>query len=108
MSVPQGFGAAAAHHDRRWRRPLSAPPATEIPSFYFPGGREGGEPADAVTVYKSEIEETLKAKWNRPEDMADSGYVAEVDISVSPDKEGQLSNPACGEGVRGTSGGMIP
>jgi TonB family protein len=71
--------------------PTSAPPATEIPNFYVPGGREVVT-ADAVTVYKSEIEETLKAKWNRPEDMADSGYVAEVDISVSPD--GQLSNPA--------------
>jgi hypothetical protein len=68
----------------------SAPPAAEIPSFYVPGGREVVT-ADAITVYKSQIEEALKAKWNRPEGMDDTKYVAEVQISVSPD--GQLSNP---------------
>jgi outer membrane biosynthesis protein TonB len=70
--------------------PAAAPPATELPSFSFGGGRDVST-ADAVTVYKGEIEASLKAKWNRPEDITDPTYVAEVDIQV--DKDGQLSNP---------------
>jgi outer membrane biosynthesis protein TonB len=75
--------------------PASAPPATEIPNIVFGGGRTV-DSADPVTVYKGAIEEKLKANWNKPEDMADSGYVAQVDISVSPD--GQLSNPVWEKG----------
>jgi outer membrane biosynthesis protein TonB len=70
--------------------PVSAPPTTELPSFYV-GGDRTVISGDANTVYKGQIEASLKANWNRPEDMQDSGYVAEVDIQV--DKDGQLSNP---------------
>ncbi len=68
----------------------AAPPAVEMPSFSFSGGRDVVT-GDAVTVYKGQIEASLRAKWNRPEDLTDSGYVAEVEISVSP--AGQLSTP---------------
>ncbi|HXC98107.1 MAG TPA: energy transducer TonB [Verrucomicrobiae bacterium] len=75
--------------------PVSAPPAVEMPSFSFGGGRDV-ETADANTVYKGQIESSLKAKWNRPEDLQDRGYVAEVDIQV--DKDGQLSSPVWKKG----------
>jgi hypothetical protein len=75
--------------------PVSAPPATELPSFYVGGGRDVMT-GDANTVYKGQIEASLKAKWNRPEDITDTSYTAEVDIQV--DKDGQLSNPVWKKG----------
>ena len=54
------------------------------------------ETGDANTVYKGQIESSLKAKWNRPEDLTDPTYMAEVDIQV--DKDGQLSNPVWKKG----------
>ncbi len=75
--------------------PVSAPPAVEMPSFSFGGGRDV-ETGDANTVYKGQIESSLKAKWNRPEDLTDPAYMAEVDIQV--DKDGQLSNPVWKKG----------
>ena len=69
--------------------PVSAPPAVDVPSFYVQGASVGT--GDAVTIYKGQIEASLKARWNRPEDLTDDGYVAEVDIAVGPD--GQLSDP---------------
>jgi TonB C terminal len=70
--------------------PAAAPPATELPSFYVGGGREVMT-GDAVTIYKGQIEASLKARWNRPEDITDTTCMAEVDIQV--DQEGNLSNP---------------
>lgn len=75
--------------------PVSAPPATEVPSFSFDGGRTV-ETADAVTVYKEQIQQSLKARWNRPENMQDDAFVAEVDIQVS--KDGELSSPVWKKG----------
>jgi hypothetical protein len=75
--------------------PVSAPPAVEMPSFSFGGGRDVGT-GDANTVYKGQIESSLKAKWNRPEDLTDPTYTAEVDIQV--DKDGLLSNPVWKKG----------
>jgi len=75
--------------------PVAAPPATELPSFYVAGGRDVVT-GDAVSVYKGQIEASLKAKWNRPEDITDPSYVAEVDIQV--DKDGNISNPVWKKG----------
>jgi hypothetical protein len=70
--------------------PVVAPANTELPSFEFDGGKAVETSSDPVQLYKGFIEYTLRSKWNRPEDMADDNYVAEVDVAVAHD--GTLSD----------------
>ncbi len=76
--------------------PTVAPPATELPSFDFGGGKEVISSSDPVQLYKSAIEYALRSKWDRPEDMDDDKYVAEVQVSVG--RDGSLSNPVWQKG----------
>jgi outer membrane biosynthesis protein TonB len=76
--------------------PIVAPPAAEVPSFDFDGGKTVESSSDPVQIYKSQVEYALRSKWNRPDNMQDDDYVAEVAISVSPD--GQLSDPVWEKG----------
>ncbi len=71
--------------------PVIAPPAAELPSFDFEGGKAVESSSDPVQLYKGYLEYALRQKWNRPDDMADEGYVAEVEVSV--DKKGGISDP---------------
>ena len=71
--------------------PTVAPPAAELPSFEFEGGKTVESSSDPVQIYKSQLEYALRSKWNRPENLADDNYVAEVEITV--DRTGRLSNP---------------
>jgi len=71
--------------------PVVAPPANDVPSFEFEGGKAVNSESDPVQLYKGYIEYTLRSKWNRPENMADDNFVAEVAVSV--DKQGNLSQP---------------
>jgi len=68
--------------------PVVAPPATEVPSFEFGGGKTVNSESDPVQLYKGYIEYVLRSKWNRPDNMADDDYVAEV--QVQEDKTGNL------------------
>jgi hypothetical protein len=68
--------------------PVVAPPAAEVPSFEFEGGKAVNSERDPVQLYKGYMEYTLRSKWNRPEDMADEKFVAEVAVSV--DQQGNL------------------
>ncbi|HEY1661139.1 MAG TPA: TonB C-terminal domain-containing protein [Verrucomicrobiae bacterium] len=76
--------------------PTVAPPATELPSFDFGGGKEVISSSDPVQLYKSAIEYAMRSKWDRPEDMDDDKYVAEIQVSVS--RDGSLSNPVWQKG----------
>jgi TonB C terminal len=71
--------------------PTVAPPATELPSFEFEGGKTVETSSDPIQLYKGAVEYALRSKWNRPEDLADNNFVAEVEVSVS--RDGRLSNP---------------
>jgi len=71
--------------------PTVAPPAAELPSFVFEGGKAVETSSDPVQLYKGQVEYALRAKWNRPDNLKDDDYVAEVKLSV--DREGQLSHP---------------
>jgi len=71
--------------------PVVAPPAAEVPSFEFEGGKAVNSESDPVQLYKGYMEYTLRAKWNRPENLDDSAYVAEVAVNV--DRQGNLSRP---------------
>ncbi len=71
--------------------PTVAPPAADLPAFEFEGGKAVETSSDAVQVYKGYLEYALRSKWNRPDNLADDNYVAEVDIAVN--RAGDVSDP---------------
>ena len=76
--------------------PVVAPANNDIPALEFEGGTTVISERDPVKLYKSRIESTLRAKWNRPEDMEDDKYAAEVLVDV--DRHGNVSNPVWEKG----------
>ena len=68
--------------------PVVAPAAVDVPSFDFAGGKTVLSESDPVQLYKGYIEYTLRSKWNRPENLPDNQYAAEVGVNV--DKQGNL------------------
>jgi periplasmic protein TonB len=76
--------------------PTVAPPAQELPSFDFGGGKSVISSSDPVQLYKSALEYAFRSKWNRPEDMDDDSYVAEVRVSVG--RDGSISDPVWEKG----------
>lgn len=71
--------------------PVVAPPAAELPSFDFDGGKLVQSSSDPVQLYKGMLEYALRSKWNRPTDMADDDFVAEIEVAV--DRAGKISDP---------------
>ncbi len=71
--------------------PTVAPPAADLPSFVFEGGKTVETSSDPVQLYKGQVEYALRSKWNRPDNLKDDAYVAEVQLSV--DRDGQLRDP---------------
>ena len=54
-----------------------------LPAFDFSdGAKEVQTISDPNAIYKALVEHTLRSRWNRPEDIADDTYVAEVELSV--------------------------
>jgi len=76
--------------------PVVAPAAVDMPSFEFGGGKTVLSENDPVQLYKGYMEYILRSKWNRPENMADDNYVAEVLVNV--DKQGNLGGIAWRKG----------
>jgi hypothetical protein len=62
--------------------PAAAPPAATIPSFDFAGGKVVETTSNPIQLYKSFVEYTLRTRWNRPENVQDDDYVAEIDLSI--------------------------
>jgi outer membrane biosynthesis protein TonB len=71
--------------------PTVAPPAAELPAFNFEGGKAVESSSNPVELYQGLLQSAFTAKWNKPEDLADENFVAEVQVSISPD--GQISSP---------------
>lgn len=69
--------------------PAVAPPSAEVPSFEFGGGKAVNSESDPVQLYKGYVEYTLRSKWNRPDNLPDDNYVAEVAINV--DRQGNIT-----------------
>ncbi len=65
--------------------PVVAPPAAEIPSFSFEGGKEVTPVSDPVQLYKGYMEFALRSRWNRPANMNDDAFLAEVEVNVARD-----------------------
>ncbi len=76
--------------------PAVAPPPAEIAGFDFDGGKTVVADSDAVSTYKGLVENSLRARWNRPANIDDLLFVAEIDVTVSG--EGELSNPVWKKG----------
>ena len=70
--------------------PVVAPPVAELPSMEFDGGKAVNSESDPVQLYKGSVEYELRSKWNRPDNMDDDKYVAEVQVNV--DKAGHIGN----------------
>jgi TonB family protein len=68
-----------------------APPPVDVPAFAFDGGQQVVS-ADPVTAYKSLIQDSIMAKWNRPGDLADKDKDFAADIEVSVDSSGRLGS----------------
>ena len=68
--------------------PVVAPPNADVPSFEFDGGKAVNAESDPVQLYKGYLEYQLRSKWNRPDNMEDDKYVAEVAVNV--DKQGDI------------------
>lgn len=71
--------------------PPSAPPAADVPSFVFEGGKAVESVSDPVQLYKGFVEYALRSRWDRPADIADKDFVAEVEVTVA--RDGRVSNP---------------
>lgn len=66
------------------------PPAVALPSFEFSDGAKQVESiSDPAGIYKSLVEHSLRTHWNRPEDLADDNFVAEVEFTV--DAKGRVT-----------------
>jgi|SRR6516164_7875721 TonB family protein len=72
---------------------VEAPPAVAPPtldaSFFGDGAKNVVEVSDPKLMYKGTIERVLRTNWDRPEDMKDDEFVAEVELSI--DKDGRVT-----------------
>lgn len=69
--------------------PAVAPPPVGISGFVFEGGKLVQSSSDPVAIYRSAMEQALFAKWERPQDLTDLEFVAEVEVSI--DRSGNLA-----------------
>ena len=81
--------------------PTAAPPATTLPSFDFGGGKAVETSSDPVQLYKGALEYAFRSKWDRPDNMNDEKFVADVQVSV--DRDGNVSNPQWEKGSGNTA-----
>ena len=85
MAVPQPRAETAAAAPPRAidAAPAVAPPTAILSGMDFSdGAKEVQTISDPNGLYKALIEHTLRSRWNRPEDIADEAYVAEVELHV--------------------------
>ena len=70
--------------------PPVAPPPGQVAGFNFSDGAKVVESSsDPVQLFKGFVEFTLRSKWQRPEGLQDSDYIAEVELKIS--KDGQVT-----------------
>lgn len=69
--------------------PVEAPPSAAPPTldgtFFSDGAKAVVEVSDPKLIYKGTIERALRSNWDRPEDVRDDDFVAEVELSIAPD-----------------------
>ncbi len=66
--------------------PAVAPAPASLPAFEFnDGAKEVQSVSDPNLVYKGIVEHALRSRWNRPENIDDAKFVAEVSLSIDAD-----------------------
>lgn len=88
-TAPPRTVVAAAAPPPESTAPAVAPAAVTIGDVDFNGGADV-RAADPNDVYKSLVQDALRAKWRRPEDTPDDSYSVEVQLTV--DSKGNLGN----------------
>lgn len=70
--------------------PVAAPPPAIVSGFDFQdGAKEVQTISDPNGIYKAMVEHAMKSHWDRDDNVDDSKYAAEVEISV--DSKGKLT-----------------
>jgi TonB family protein len=81
---PQVAAAPAAAPDNS--APAVAPAAVSLPSFEFSDGAHDVQSiSDPNGIYKGLVEYSLRSRWNRPENIVDDKYVAEIEVTIARD-----------------------
>ena len=70
--------------------PSIAPPPAEAAPFIFEGGKIVESSSDPVQLYVGLLQRSLQLNWDRPQDMDDKSFVAEVEVAV--DHTGQITD----------------
>jgi hypothetical protein len=71
---------------------VTAPAPVEMPALAFDdGGKMVQTESNPTVLYRSFVEFSLRSRWNRPTDIADAKYVAEIELAV--DAAGRISAP---------------
>jgi len=66
--------------------PAAAPAAVSLPAFEFnDGAKQVQSVSDPNVIYKGLVEHALRSRWNRPEELEDAQFVAEVELSIDSD-----------------------
>jgi len=91
MEAPKAVAQAPPPPATMAAPPAVAPPATEVAAFVFEGGKAVESSSDPVQLYKGLLEYSLRSRWDRPEDMEDQSFVAEVEVAVN--HAGQIADP---------------
>lgn len=70
---------------------VAAPAAVNLPAVDFDdGAKEVHTITDPHAIYKALVEHTLRSRWNRPQDIADDDYVAEIELAL--DAKGRITD----------------
>src|SRR5215470_2015304 len=89
-TVPPAQTQAATAPPPTEAPPAAAPPAVDVPTLDFQdGAKEVVTISDPKMLYKGLIELALRSRWERPEDIADDIYVAEVELQI--DAQGKVT-----------------
>jgi TonB family protein len=54
-------------------------------TFFSDGAKAVTEVSDPKLIYKGTIERALRANWDRPEDIKDDAFTAEVELDIAAD-----------------------
>ena len=88
---PKAAPVVAAAPPAAVEAPTVAPAVTTLPSFEFSDGvRQVESISDLNAIYKALVEHSFRSRWNRPDDMEDSKFVAEVELTI--DKKGNIES----------------
>jgi periplasmic protein TonB len=65
--------------------PMAAPAAASLAAFDFTDGAKQVQTiSDPNGIYKATVEHALLSRWNRPDNIADGEFAAEVNLTLDP------------------------